>query len=112
MMLNTCQLPATAPRSAQDTSRKTRSGRIAKNAPTRAEALAPDRRRDLSGLDMLEESGDSAQTAPQHRKRQRKTYQRERASRRLAGQLPEYGMLLGRGEAPPLYEASLATIPK
>lgn len=116
------QSPATAPRRAKDTSRKTRSGRIRKktpqsgssgdirsrqSAPTRTEALPPDQKRNLPRPDILEKSGGNAQAAPQRRKRQRKTYQRERISRRLAGQLPEFGMLLGRGEAPPLYEAAL-----
>jgi hypothetical protein len=41
------------------------------------------------------------------RKRQRKTYTKERASRRLAGKLPEHGMLPGRGDARPLQNASL-----
>ena len=36
-------------------------------------------------------------TLPQRRKGQRKIYKKERASRRLAGEEPEYGMLLGGG---------------
>lgn len=111
---------ASLPRPAKDTSRKTRSGRIAKNAaqtrrgnrfrhsePTRAEALPLHRRRGPSKPDVLGDIGHNTRTAPQPRKRQRKTYEKERASRRLAGDLPEFAGLPVRGEAPPLYEPSL-----
>ncbi|RYP53068.1 hypothetical protein DL768_001845 [Monosporascus sp. mg162] len=91
---------------AEDACRKTRGGRITKNAPqrqsgsrrgtrsrqsapTRAEALPPARRRSPSTPEVLEELGDDTLTAPQHCRRQRKTYRKERASRRLAGELPE-----------------------
>ena len=115
------QSQVSPPRQAKDISRRTRSGRIEKNAtqrqsrstrtrqsmPTRAEALPPDRRRGLSKPDVLEELGDNTPTAPQRRRRRRKTYKKERASRRLAGQPPEFRVLPGQGEKPPLYEASL-----
>lgn len=82
------QSPATVPQPAKDTSRKTRGGRITKNAPTNAESAPLDRRRD------------NTRTAPQRRNRQRKTYKKERASRRLAKMEPEYEML-GGGETRP-----------
>lgn len=92
---------ASLPRPAKDTSRKTRSGRITKNAaqsrrgtrfrysePTRAEeALPPHRRRGPSKPDVLGDIGHNTRIAPQPRKRQRNTYKKERASRRLAGGL-------------------------
>lgn len=115
---------ASLPRPAKDTSRKTRSGRIAKNAaqsrrgtrfrhsePTRAEALPLHRRRGPSKPDVLGDIGHNTRTAPQPRKRQRKTYKKERASRRLAGDLPEFAGLPVRSEAPPLYEPSLQQAP-
>ncbi|KAI3325936.1 hypothetical protein HD806DRAFT_520658 [Xylariaceae sp. AK1471] len=69
--------------------RQTRSGRITKNAPTHCGASLPDRWHRPSQPDTLEELGDNAQTAPQRHNRQRKTYKKERASRRLAGELPD-----------------------
>ncbi|KAI1125764.1 hypothetical protein F5Y10DRAFT_294346 [Nemania abortiva] len=44
-------------------------------------------------------------TVPQHRRKQRKTYEKTRSSRRIAGQLPEFGLLPRRGEEPLPYEA-------
>ncbi|KAJ9151115.1 hypothetical protein NKR23_g3296 [Pleurostoma richardsiae] len=41
----------------------------------------------------LKELGDTPKAATQRRRRQRKTYQKERASRRIARLLPEFGML-------------------
>ncbi|KAI0187990.1 hypothetical protein EV127DRAFT_409896 [Xylaria flabelliformis] len=55
---------------------------------------------------LVEEPEDRAMPAPpQGRKRQRKTYEKERASRRLAGQLPEFGLLPEQGEEPQPYKA-------
>ncbi|CAJ2508216.1 Uu.00g094020.m01.CDS01 [Anthostomella pinea] len=88
--------PRVSPRRTKSPLRQTRGGRIVKEAHT--QALPPDRGRGPSNLDS------NIRTEPQPRNRQRKTYKKERASRRLAGQLPEYGMLLGRGEAEPLYK--------
>ncbi|EWY88011.1 hypothetical protein FOYG_09374 [Fusarium oxysporum NRRL 32931] len=67
------QSSATTPQPASGTLRKTCGGRITKNTLTHAEA--------------------SPRTAPQRHNRQRKTYKKERASRRLAKLEPEYGML-------------------
>jgi hypothetical protein len=91
---------ASSTRRADDTTRKTRGGRIAKNAPPRP----PDRRRGPSRADVLEDIGDDTRTARQPRNRQRKTCEKGRASRRLAGKTPEFA---GLGEAPPLPDASL-----
>ncbi|KAI1300449.1 hypothetical protein F5Y03DRAFT_397167 [Xylaria venustula] len=96
-----------SPRQTNNVLYQTRSGRITKNAPTYAESSPRDRRRRPSEPDMLEELGDNTRAASQRRNRQRKTYKKERASRRLAGELPEYGMLPGQGEAEPLYKATL-----
>ncbi|TRX98420.1 hypothetical protein FHL15_000494 [Xylaria flabelliformis] len=55
---------------------------------------------------LVEEPEDEAMPAPpQRRKRQRKTYEKERTSRRLAGQLPEFGLLPEQGEEPQPYKA-------
>ncbi|KAI0862852.1 hypothetical protein F4860DRAFT_512450 [Xylaria cubensis] len=55
---------------------------------------------------LVEEPEDRAMPAPpQRRKRQRKTYEKERTSRRLAGQLPEFGLLPEQGEEPQPYKA-------
>ncbi|KAK2673743.1 hypothetical protein RAB80_011286 [Fusarium oxysporum f. sp. vasinfectum] len=67
------QSSATTPQPARGTLRKTCGGRITKNTLTHAEA--------------------SPRTASQRHNRQRKTYKKERASRRLAKLEPEYGML-------------------
>lgn len=49
--------------------------------------------------DVIEELGNRAtRTTSQRCRRQRKTYTKERASRRLVGQLPEFGMLPERGQ--------------
>lgn len=94
------------PRRPTDILRRTRGSRITKNAATHAEASPFYRRRQPSEPDTLEELGNNTQTTSQHRPARRKTYKKERASRRLAGELPEHGMLLGRGEVQPLYWAS------
>ncbi|KAI0203296.1 hypothetical protein F4808DRAFT_467388 [Astrocystis sublimbata] len=47
----------------------------------------------------------ATQTPPKPRKRQRKTYEKQRTSRRLAGQAPEFGLLPARGEEPQPYQA-------
>ncbi|KAI1161955.1 hypothetical protein F5B18DRAFT_413393 [Nemania serpens] len=44
-------------------------------------------------------ASNNIQTSPQRRNRPRKTYTKERASRRIAKVPPEYGMLVGRGKA-------------
>ncbi|KAL8941496.1 MAG: hypothetical protein Q9211_001801 [Gyalolechia sp. 1 TL-2023] len=104
-------------------SRKTRGSRIMKNAtpnrrdgrknvrsrrpaPIPAEASIPDHQpeRFEEGPTSLGELINSP--TPVQRRIQHKTYQKERASRRLAGQPPEFGMLLGRGEAPSQYQTS------
>ncbi|KAI1744570.1 hypothetical protein F4680DRAFT_468501 [Xylaria scruposa] len=55
---------------------------------------------------LVDELEDRATPAPpQRRKRQRKTYEKERTSRRLAGQLPEFGLLPEQGEEPQPYKA-------
>ncbi|KAK4129992.1 hypothetical protein BT67DRAFT_446102 [Trichocladium antarcticum] len=86
---------------------------------TREEMIAKHRAWDASGLSKEEQAeyvrmfglpkikaSDISATAPKHHRTQRKTYQKERASRRLAGRPPEFGMLLGRGETQPLPEAA------
>lgn len=96
-----------SPRPAKDTSRKTRSGRITKDAaqnrrgtrsrqsePARAEALPPGQRRGPP------KPGDNTRTALRPPKRQRKIYKKERASRRLTGDLPEFAGLPVRRESP------------
>ena len=106
-------LPPGPQRPIKDISRKTRSGRIAKNtvqrqsvargdartrqsAPTHAEApirnCLPKRFKEAP--DTQDEPLDST-TQPQHqpRRRRRKAYEKERESRRLRGQSPEFGML-------------------
>ncbi|KXX75541.1 hypothetical protein MMYC01_203212 [Madurella mycetomatis] len=88
-----------APRPIKDVTRKTRTGRVTKNTPTATEALPPDRRRGPSVPDVLEELGSRTRTAPQYYSRQRKTYRKERASRRLAGKPPEFGLLLSQRPA-------------
>ncbi|RYC62084.1 hypothetical protein CHU98_g4136 [Xylaria longipes] len=57
---------------------------------------------------VIEELEDRAtRTPPQRRKRQRKVYEKERTSRRLAGQSPEFGLLPERGKELRPYEAPL-----
>ncbi|KAI1080580.1 hypothetical protein F5B20DRAFT_589304 [Whalleya microplaca] len=97
-------------RPANLTSRKTRSGRVTKKAPQRQSGgLRSTGPRQSTPVrpEALPSNRDNAQPVPQGRPRQHKTYEKQRASRRLAGQLPEYGMLPERGEAPPLYKSSL-----
>ncbi|KAI1110049.1 hypothetical protein F5Y14DRAFT_455440 [Nemania sp. NC0429] len=48
----------------------------------------------ITGPDALGHLGDKIQTSPQRGKRPRKVYQKGRASRRLAGAVPEYGGVL------------------
>ncbi|GAP89463.1 putative macrophage mannose receptor 1 [Rosellinia necatrix] len=93
--------PTPSLRSAEDTSRKVRSGRVAKAAPNHSNA--PSRNRSLRTVKpgISEELGSNAAAAPQDPHRQRKVYTKERMSRRLAGQSPEYGMLPARGEPEP-----------
>lgn len=104
-----------SPQPAHDAGRKTRSGRVTKkSAQSRTDARSP-----RSGT---AQAGASPPSGPRPRRRdpeintgagsvvqpckgQRKVYQKERASRRLAGQLPEFGMLPDRGEPAPLVEA-------
>ncbi|KAK0655243.1 hypothetical protein B0T16DRAFT_8130 [Cercophora newfieldiana] len=84
--------------------RSLRTARSRRSAPTPVEALPPNRRRRPSKPDTSEELSDKTQVIPQGHRRQRRTYQKERESRRLAGQLPEFGLL---GETQSLYNASL-----
>ncbi|KAH8746081.1 hypothetical protein F5883DRAFT_585880 [Diaporthe sp. PMI_573] len=81
-----------------------RAARSRRSAPTPAEAPPPNRRRRPSKPHASEELSDKTQVIPQGHRRQRRTYQKERESRRLAGQLPEFGLL---GETQSLYDASL-----
>ncbi|KAJ8132746.1 hypothetical protein O1611_g876 [Lasiodiplodia mahajangana] len=48
--------------------------------------------------------GSPTAAAPQHRRKQRKTYEKVRSSRRIAGQPPEFGLLPERGDEPQPYE--------
>jgi hypothetical protein len=111
----------------KEMSRRTRGGRITKNTtqsqgigngqtlsrqavPTPAEALTPDcrlkRLRQVS--DMVGEPDNSPPQVPRKpHKKQRKVYKQERESRRLAGHLPEFGLLPKRGEPAPPYETLL-----
>ncbi|KAI1199060.1 hypothetical protein F5X97DRAFT_137343 [Nemania serpens] len=59
--------------------RQTHNHRVTKNGPSHA--------------------SNNIQTSPQRRNWSRKTYTKERASRRIAKMPPEYGMLVGRGKA-------------
>jgi len=94
---------ASSSRPANDASRKTRSGRVTKNASTRVGSCRGTRPRP----DVLEEPEDITRSAPQRDERQHEEYEtEERASRRLAGQIPEFGMPLTRDGAP-LPHASL-----
>lgn len=111
------QAQASPPRPAKDTRargsratknapqrRSPRPARSRRSAPTTAEALPPDRRPRPSKSTATEELSNKAQVIPQGHRRQRRVYQKERESRRLAGQLPEFGLL---GETQSLYDASL-----
>ena len=83
--------------------RGTRSRRA---APTLTEVLIPDSRpkRLRQAPDIMDQPGDSTAQVPEKpRKRQPKVYEKKRASRRLAGQPPEFGILLSQAEIPPLY---------
>jgi hypothetical protein len=102
---------ATPPRPQKPTksiSHKTRDGRITKNAEqsqiitrsgrsalTLAEAPIPDHRpkRSKRAYDVLDGSSESTTQVPHEpRSRQRNAYEKERESRRLRGQPPEFGM--------------------
>lgn len=76
-----------------------------RSAPTTAAALPPDRRRRPSKPDASEELSDKTQVVPQAHRRQRRTHHKERESRRLRKQLPEFGLL---GETQSFHNASLA----
>ena len=54
--------------------------------------------------DAVQDIDDRGLRSKAHNTRQRKVYKQERGSRRLAGHLPEYGMLPKRGEPAPPYE--------
>jgi hypothetical protein len=54
--------------------------------------------------DAVHDIDDQVLQSKPHNTRQRKVYKQERGSRRLAGHLPEYGMLPKRGEPAPPYE--------
>ncbi|KAK0628686.1 hypothetical protein B0T17DRAFT_614569 [Bombardia bombarda] len=81
--------------------RSPRAARSRRSAPKPAEALPPNK------PDASEELSDKTQVIPQGHRRQRRAYKKARASRRLAGEPPEFGLLSGRGETRSLYEASL-----
>ncbi|KAI0185579.1 hypothetical protein EV127DRAFT_396591 [Xylaria flabelliformis] len=114
---------------AKDTPHKTLSGRITKNAPKQrrngrksianqqpasssTEVLPPGPRRKPPRPNVLGELGSNTQAATGLRK-PRKKYTKERASRRLAGKLPEFGMLPERSvmKAQSSYRASLQQSP-
>lgn len=111
-----------SPQPAHDTGRKTRSGRVSKqSAQRRTDARSPRSESARAGASppsgpgprrLDPESNTGVGSTVQPRKGQRKVYQKERASRRLAGQLPEFGMLPGRGEPAPLVEAPLQASPR
>jgi hypothetical protein len=90
--------PRFSPRQTKNDLHHTRSGRITKDA--RTGTWPPHRGRGRSNPDMLKSLGNNIRTATRRRNRERKTYEKERSSRRLAGQPPEYGML-ERGETQP-----------
>lgn len=102
------------PQPAHDAGRKTRSGRVTKKSAQRlTDARSPRSESARAGASpspgprprrLDPESNTGVGSAVQPRKAQRKVYQKERASRRLAGQLPEFGMLPDRGEPAPLVE--------
>jgi hypothetical protein len=54
--------------------------------------------------DVVHDIDDQVLQSKPHNTRQRKVYKQERGSRRLAGHLPEYGMLPKQGEPAPPYE--------
>ena len=100
---------------AKDISRKTRGRGTTKNtarfesvancgtqsqqaASTLAEASKPDRRTERPRRASDEPNDSTPQGLRRPRKRQPKVYKKERESRRLAGYLPEFGMLPQRGE--------------
>lgn len=88
-------------------SRNHGAARSRRSAPASTDALPLDRRRRPSNPDASEEPGDKPQIVPRGHMRQRRIYKKERASRRLAGQVPEFGLLAGRGETQSFYKASL-----
>lgn len=110
------------PQPARDAGRKTRSGRVTKKPAQRGtDARSPRSESARAGASppsgprprrLDPESNTGVGSVVQPRKGQRKVYQKERASRRLAGQLPEFGMLPDRGEPAPLVEAPLHDSPR
>jgi hypothetical protein len=54
--------------------------------------------------DTVQDIDDRGLQSKAHNTRQRKVYKQERGSRRLAGHLPEYGILPKRGKPAPPYE--------
>ncbi|KAI1498084.1 hypothetical protein F5X99DRAFT_432308 [Biscogniauxia marginata] len=106
-------------RQVKGSSHKTRSGRISKkmsqtqnargirsqqSTPARVGALPTCRKH---SPDMLEESSDNEQGTHRSRRTQRRTYEKTRASRRLAGQPPEFSTQPGRSDTQRAREASL-----
>ncbi|KAI1178859.1 hypothetical protein F4777DRAFT_535915 [Nemania sp. FL0916] len=103
-------------RAAKGTSHRTRSGRIVKNtSPTQDRGRTRLRRLAPTDIELsppnqepvpaqpstaMEPEDSSRQAAIRRRRGQRKTYVKQRASRRLAGQPPEFGGLRKRGETP------------
>lgn len=110
------------PQSAHDGGRKARSGRVTKKSAQRlTDARSPRSESARAGASppsgprprrLDPESNTGVGLAVQPRKGQRKMYQKERASRRLAGQLPKFGMLPDRGEPAPLVEAPAQDSPR
>ncbi|KAI1169704.1 hypothetical protein F4777DRAFT_192560 [Nemania sp. FL0916] len=64
-------------------------------------------RRGRTSKKSLNQGKVTSREAPQCRNKTRNVCNKERASRRLLGKLPEYGMLLAPGDIEPLYEVSL-----
>lgn len=54
----------------------------------------------------------STTAPPQSRRKRQKEYEKTRSSRRIAGQLPEFGLLPNRGDAPLPYEGLTQVAPQ
>jgi len=83
-----------------------RGGRATQAVLRSAESPPSDRQRRSSRNTVPNEHLNNRQTAAQDCRKPRKTYKKERASRRLAGQQPEFGMLPEQGETARPYEDS------
>ncbi|KAI0856923.1 hypothetical protein F4860DRAFT_528684 [Xylaria cubensis] len=91
--------PPASFRQAKDTPRKILSGRVTRSAlkkqdNDRKSIAPPSRECKLPRLNALGELESNTQAAAQSSRKSRKEYTKARASRRLAGKLPEFGMLV------------------